>query len=243
MLQTYTITQQQKLIDLNGPSQYFTINFHVKSHDGKPFKALVIDEKTLNSNSVLEHKIAENGQIGGTISNNDGPHQSFYLVLKSDEETPRQVDVTIQKQEIQKQEQQINSNQLENNSINIEKQKQQQQQQQQQLLSNNNFSNQSTTNNNLKKNIFNWKIIIIILVVIVILFLCWNFWGKDYFHTKFNKKINNLQTENPTMITSSDNINSLPLSQSSQSSQISDSQQISLEKTSNLLSRMNKLKF
>ena len=56
---TYTLTPQNQLIDLNGDLVNFDLTFSAISKDGTPFKALVIDQVTLDTNPELQHNIAE----------------------------------------------------------------------------------------------------------------------------------------------------------------------------------------
>ena len=96
---TYTLTPQNQLIDLNGDLVNFDLTFTAISKDGTPFKAVVIDQQTLDTNPELQHNIAENGSIGGNIVYNKNVPQNLFLILKIHEK-PCEVEVTINKKEI-----------------------------------------------------------------------------------------------------------------------------------------------
>ncbi len=96
---TYTLTPQNQLIDLNGDLVNFDLTFSAISKDGTPFKALVIDQVTLDTNPELQHNIAENGHIGGNIVYDKNVSQNLFLLLKIHEK-PCEVEVTIDKKEI-----------------------------------------------------------------------------------------------------------------------------------------------
>ena len=96
---TYTLTPQNQLIDLNGELVNFDLTFSAISKDGTPFKAVVIDQQTLDTNPELQHNIAENGSIGGNIVYDKNVPQNLFLILKIHEK-PCEVEVTIDKKEI-----------------------------------------------------------------------------------------------------------------------------------------------
>ena len=96
---TYTLTPQNQLIDLNGDLVNFDLTFSAISKDGTPFKALVIDQLTLDTNPELQHNIVENGHIGGNIVYDKNVFQNLFLLLKIHEK-PCEVEVTIDKKEI-----------------------------------------------------------------------------------------------------------------------------------------------
>ena len=96
---TYTLTPQNQLFDLNGDLVNFDLTFSAISKDGTPFKAVVIDQITLDTNPELQHNIAENGSIGGNIVYDKNVPQNLFLILKIHEK-PCEVEVTINKKEI-----------------------------------------------------------------------------------------------------------------------------------------------
>ena len=89
---TYTLTPQNQLIDLNGDLVNFDLTFTAISKDGTPFKAVVIDQQTLDTNPELQHNIAENGSIGGNIVYDKNVPQNLFLILKIHEK-PCEVEV------------------------------------------------------------------------------------------------------------------------------------------------------
>ena len=96
---TYTLSPQNQLIDLNGDLVNFDLTFNAISKDGTPFKCLVIDQLTLDSNTELQYNIAENGNIGGNIVYDKNVPQNLFLLLKIHEK-PCEVEVTIDKKQI-----------------------------------------------------------------------------------------------------------------------------------------------
>ena len=97
---TYNLTPQNQLIDLNGDLVNFDLTFSAVSKDGIPFNAVVVDQQTLDTNPQLDHKLAENGSIGGNIITDKNQYQNFFLVLKAHEQ-PCEVEVTIDKKSIE----------------------------------------------------------------------------------------------------------------------------------------------
>jgi len=93
-----TLSSVKQLIDLNGSSTNVDITFTAKSLDNSDFYALVVDQKTLDSNIPLEFKLAK-GSISANIISDNNVYQNHFLCLKSDK--PCQVEVVIDKKEIQ----------------------------------------------------------------------------------------------------------------------------------------------
>jgi len=91
--QSYKINEIKKLIDLNGPHKNFSLNFKATSADSSPFKAIVVDQVSLESNNIPEYKIASEGIITGNVKSDSGVYLNYFLMLKSDE--PIVVDVEI----------------------------------------------------------------------------------------------------------------------------------------------------
>lgn len=81
----YTLNKTKQLIDLNGDSTNFRLNFRATSKDGKPFFALVADQTTLDTNPSLEYKEVKTGEISGEVSSLKNIFQNFFLVLKADD--------------------------------------------------------------------------------------------------------------------------------------------------------------
>jgi hypothetical protein len=95
---TYTVNKFKQLIELNDNKTNFDISFEVKSKDGSPFKALVISEADLNSGNPLEYQDVHEGNISGNIVNDKGVFQTYFLLLKAENEI--ECDVTISVKEI-----------------------------------------------------------------------------------------------------------------------------------------------
>ena len=93
-----TLSKVKQLIDLNENLTNFDITFTAKSVDNSDFYALVVDQKTLDSNTPLEFKVSK-GAISGNIISDNNVYQNHFLCLKSDK--PQQVVVIIDKKEIQ----------------------------------------------------------------------------------------------------------------------------------------------
>lgn len=93
-----TLSSVKQLIDLNGTSTNVDVTFTAKSLDNSDFYALVVDQRTLDSNVPLEFKLAR-GSISANIISDNNVYQNHFLCLKSDK--PCQVEVVIDKKEIQ----------------------------------------------------------------------------------------------------------------------------------------------
>lgn len=93
-----TLSSVKQLIDLNGTSTNVDVTFTAKSLDNSDFYALVVDQRTLDSNEPLEFKLAK-GSISANIIADNNVYQNHFLCLKSDK--PCQVEVVIDKKEIQ----------------------------------------------------------------------------------------------------------------------------------------------
>ena len=92
-----SLSSVKQLVDLNGNSTNVDITFTAKSLDNCDFYALVVDQKTLDSDVPLEFKLAK-GSISANIISNNNVYQNHFLCLKSDK--PCQVEVVIDKKEI-----------------------------------------------------------------------------------------------------------------------------------------------
>lgn len=93
----HEIGKMKKLIDLNGDSVNFNINFTVTSLDGSEFYLLVIDQTTLDNNPDFEYRKVQ-GTISGNVLSDKNIYQNHYLILKADQ--PTVVDVIINKQDL-----------------------------------------------------------------------------------------------------------------------------------------------
>ena len=95
---TYTVNKVKQLVDLNGSSVNFDVNFRITSKDGKPFQMLVVDQTTLDNNPNLEYKNVTEGQISGNVRSDKNVYQNHFLVLKAD--NPTMCEVELQKTEL-----------------------------------------------------------------------------------------------------------------------------------------------
>lgn len=98
--QTHQVGQIKKLIDLNGDTVNFDINFQVSSRNKEPFQILVVDQTTLDSTPNLQYKNVENGSISGNIVHDKNVYQNHFLILRAD--NPCECDIEITKKELPK---------------------------------------------------------------------------------------------------------------------------------------------
>jgi hypothetical protein len=94
----YKVHKFKQLIDLNGDSLNFDVNFSVVSKGNIPFEALVVDQNTLDNNKEFTYEKVSTGQFSGRVQHDKNVKRNFYLLLRSD--NPCDCNVTIQKQEI-----------------------------------------------------------------------------------------------------------------------------------------------
>ena len=94
----YKVTSQKQLVDLNGNSVNFDLNFNAQSKNGEPFEILVVDQATLDSDSNLHYKKAIDGKINGNVLADKNIYQNYFLILRSEKECD--VMVQLQKQEL-----------------------------------------------------------------------------------------------------------------------------------------------
>lgn len=97
---TYSVGKVKQLIDLNGDHVNFEAMFRVKSEKGEPFDLLVVDQTTLDNSSNLEYKQVQQGEISGTVKQDQNVYQNYFLVIKSN--TPCKCDVEIVRKELPK---------------------------------------------------------------------------------------------------------------------------------------------
>lgn len=100
MLKTYSLSKVRQLIDLNGDSTNFEINFKIATKNKEPFDMLIADQTTLDNNPNLDYKNASNGEISGTVVQDKNIYQNYFLVLKSN--SPCECVVEIAKKELPK---------------------------------------------------------------------------------------------------------------------------------------------
>jgi hypothetical protein len=95
----YKIGTTRQLIDLNGQTTNFKIQFSMVSTEGEAFEAVVVDQGALDTNKQLQYRGSENGQLKGAITWDKDVYQNFYLILRAPSEC--EIDVTIEKEEIE----------------------------------------------------------------------------------------------------------------------------------------------
>lgn len=99
----YHLNSTKQLIDLNGTTTNFEVQFNVVTENHEPFYGRVIDQTTLdNSEDIDDYQYAKEGELEGTIVQDNGEYQNYYLVLKAD--SPCNALVRISKKEIPKRE-------------------------------------------------------------------------------------------------------------------------------------------
>ena len=94
---SYSLTNRQHLVDLNGEMTNFNLTFTVTSKNNESFDVLVVDQTTLDNQPKLDFKRA-NGTISGNIIADKNVYQNYFLCLKADK--PCDVTVTIDLKEI-----------------------------------------------------------------------------------------------------------------------------------------------
>jgi len=92
---TYNVNQIKQLIELNGGLTNFSADFVIESKNFSPFKALIISETELNSGNPIVYQEVKDGKIDGNITNDRGVHDSYFILLKSDEPTECQVTINL----------------------------------------------------------------------------------------------------------------------------------------------------
>lgn len=91
---TYKISKTKRLIDLNGSTVNFELEFSVRSVNNVPFQATVVDQSILDSGKQLDYQVVKNGTLTGTLTHDDNKYQNFFLVLKADNECNCEVELT-----------------------------------------------------------------------------------------------------------------------------------------------------
>jgi hypothetical protein len=97
-MKTYSVSKVKQLIDLNGDSVNFEINFRVSSHNKEPFDILVVDQSTLDSDPDLQYKSVTNGTISGKVRKDKNVYENHFIILKAN--SPCECDVEIEKTEL-----------------------------------------------------------------------------------------------------------------------------------------------
>ena len=100
---TLTIGPEKQVFDLNGASNYFSINVTAQSRDNTPFMAVIASQNMIERQSdSLEFQNVTDGIFSGDITYDRGPHQSFFLVLKTTDKNIDgiPIDISLVKREI-----------------------------------------------------------------------------------------------------------------------------------------------
>jgi len=147
--QTLTLSNIQKLVDLNGETTNFDLTFNVNCKTKDSFQIVVVDQATLDNNPELEYRNADDGQISGNIISDKNIYQNYFLCLKS--EKPCVVDITIDKKEIEPKPKVPVESKTEQNTTKS-------------TATLNNIKNSHLQRSNPRK--INWKLILIVLILI-----------------------------------------------------------------------------
>jgi hypothetical protein len=89
------VNKIKQLIDLNGDKTNFDLTFNVKSINKEPFEAIVVSQSQLDSGIDFEYKKVNNGIISGNIINDKNVYQNYFLLLKSENPTECEIEITI----------------------------------------------------------------------------------------------------------------------------------------------------
>jgi hypothetical protein len=213
----YKVSNQRQLIDLNGQSINFDLNFNVESVNGEEFEILVVDQTTLDSNNNLQYKKVTEGQMSGNVKSDKNIYQNYFLILKSDKDCD--VIVNIMKTDLPlRQEENLQQKQLEQQQL------QQQQLQQQQLQQQNNPKS-------------NFKLYIIVFGIILVIGIGYYFYKNSQNNSKEDsKELSNTELTNNVY---SSPVNSVKSKNSSNNLSPINSQNIGYN--NELLERLNKL--
>jgi hypothetical protein len=95
---SYEITKIKQLIDLNGDSVNFDINFRVYTRDKRPFEMTIVDQATLDNNTSIEYQKVVDGDINGQIIEDKNVYKNYFIILKA--EQPCVCFVEIDKKEL-----------------------------------------------------------------------------------------------------------------------------------------------
>ena len=90
------VGKKKQLIDLNGSSVNFDVNFKLTSSD--PFYMVVVNQSTLDENKPIEYKHVTTGEISGNIVSDSGEYDNYFIIIKAD--NPVQVEVSLDKREV-----------------------------------------------------------------------------------------------------------------------------------------------
>jgi len=92
----YNIANRQTLVDLNGDSINFKLDFQVGNKDNKEFEMLVVTQSTLDSGKPIEYKKVQ-GSMSGNMLSDKNVYQNYYLILRAQEPTEITVELNFEK--------------------------------------------------------------------------------------------------------------------------------------------------
>jgi len=92
----YNIANRQTLVDLNGDSINFKLDFQVSNKDNKDFEMLVVTQATLDSGKPIEYKKVQ-GSMSGNMLSDKNVYQNYYLILRAQQPTEITVELNFEK--------------------------------------------------------------------------------------------------------------------------------------------------
>ena len=96
---TVVVTNRQQLIDLNGETTNFDLNFNATAKDkNSEFEVVVVDQNTLDNNPELDFRKTSGGTMSANIISDKNIYQNYFLCLRAAQ--PTEVDIIITKKEI-----------------------------------------------------------------------------------------------------------------------------------------------
>ena len=87
------LSQLKKLVKINRDLAEFTADVSITSEDGKDFMFQFFSQKDLDASKKIEYDVGNN--ISTTISVEGKPYDSYYILLKTDNDNPVRVKVSI----------------------------------------------------------------------------------------------------------------------------------------------------
>lgn len=118
----YTISKLKQLVDLNGEYSDFSTTFTVTPNDNTlEYESAVVNQTDIDSGAEIQYRRVK-GPLSGTIQNDNGVYQNYFLCIRSDAE--QQVDIDVQLTPIEREPpppppppQQINQQQIEQHVV------------------------------------------------------------------------------------------------------------------------------
>lgn len=93
---TLRLSNARELISINGDLTNFHSSFNITSANKEPFRALIVSQTILDSldeDGTLEMKNVEKGVFAGSLTENLGNKETWYIALEADKEVSVQVNV------------------------------------------------------------------------------------------------------------------------------------------------------